>query len=318
METTWDKLRAVLLALGLHALVLVLLFVGLLWQPLPAAADAAGPVIEATLVSSPQQSSAVAKAVTAVAQKSELNATPPPQPKPEPRPQDAAQPQQIAPQAPLPKPDTVDQDEVRRLADQAAEKKQQEQEERRKQAQIDLTNQQQQQQEAQNKQRLAQQELEKQQKLDAIRKQLADAKRATLLQEQKLKQLQDQRAQIAQNNAPATAAQSSATAPQSGANGADQGLLDKYKRAIIDVTNNNWIHTDVPERVHCTIQFTQIPGGEVIDVKYLNCPFTAAARESVDRAMRKSPLPYAGYEQVFPQLRQWNLDFCYPQEACRR
>ncbi|MEO7478520.1 MAG: cell envelope integrity protein TolA [Lysobacteraceae bacterium] len=318
METTWDKLRAVLLALGLHLLVLAVLFVGLRWQHLPTAADAAGPVIEATLVSSPQQSRAVVKAVKAAEQKADPEATPPPQPQPEPRPQDAPQPQQAAPQAPLPKPDTVNQDEVRRLAEQAAEKKQQEQEERRKQAQIDLTNQQQQQQEAQNKLRLAQQELEKQQKLDAIRKQLADAKRATLLQEQKLKQLQDQRAQLAQNNAPATATQAAASVPQSGANGADQGLLEQYKRAIIEVTNNNWIHTDVPERVHCIIQFTQIPGGEVIDVKYLNCPFTAAARESVDRAMHKSSLPYAGYEKVFPQLRQWSLDFCYPQEACRR
>ena len=315
METTWDKLRAVLLALGLHVLVLALLFVGLLWQPLPAAADAAGPAIEATLISSPQQSNAVAKAIAAAEEKAD-RAAPPPQPIPERRPQDAMQPQQPAPQAPLPKPDTIDQDEVRRLAEQAAEKKQQEQEERRKQAQIDLTNQQQQQLEAQNKQRLAQQELEKQQKLDTIRKQLADAKRATLLQEQKLKQLQDQRAQLTQNNAPASTSQPVASSPQSGANGDDQGLLERYRRAIIDVTNSNWIHTDVPERVHCTIQFTQIPGGEVIDVKYLNCPFTAAARESVDRAMRKTPLPYAGFEPVF--ARQGTVDFCYPTEACRK
>jgi colicin import membrane protein len=312
METSWDKLRAVAFALGLHALVIALLFVGLLTQPVPASTDAEGPIVEATLVSSPQQSAAIAKAIKAIEQKTQQDTTPPsPQPIPEPKPPETPPPQQLAPQAPLPKPDTVDQEEVRRIAEQAtAQKKLQEQEERRKQAQIDLTNKEQQQ--------LAQQELERQKQLADIRKQRADAERQVKLDAQRLKQLQDQRAQLALNNTPPAAASSPLQRPPAGNNGKEAGLLAKYKQAIVDVTNSNWIHTDVPEQVHCKIRFTQIPGGDVIDVKFLDCPFDAAGRESVDRAMRKTPLPYAGFEPVFPQLRQWELDFCYPTEACTR
>ena len=93
METTWDKVRAILFAMGVHAFALALLFVGLFWQATPKAADAAGPMIEATLVSSPQQSAAIAKAIRAAERKAERqdnhDATPPPQPKPSPQPQDA-------------------------------------------------------------------------------------------------------------------------------------------------------------------------------------------------------------------------------------
>lgn len=310
METTWDKLRAVVFALGLHALLIALLFVGLLTHPVPAAANAEGPMIEASLVSSPQQSAAIAKAIKAIEQKTAPDTTPTP-PKPEPKPIETPPPQQLAPQAPLPKPDTVDQEEVRRVAEQAAaQQKLQEQEERRKQAQIDLTNKQQQQ--------LAQQELERQKQLVDIRKLRADAERQVKLDAQRLKQLQDQRSQLTLNDTHTTVAPTAPTRPPSGNNGKQSDLMAKYKQAIIDVSNSNWIHTDVPEQVHCKIRFTQIPGGEVIAVDFHDCPFDAAGRESVDRAMRKTPLPYAGYESVAPKLRQWELDFCYPTEACSR
>ena len=96
METTWDKLRAVVFAVGLHVLVVGLLFIGLA-RPVTASADAAGPIIQATLVSSPQQSAAIAKAIKALDQKTAPD-TAPPLPKPEPKQQDVPQ-QQLAPQA---------------------------------------------------------------------------------------------------------------------------------------------------------------------------------------------------------------------------
>jgi len=305
METTWDKLRAVLFALCVHAFALALLFIGLWWQPAPAAADAEGPMIEATLVSSPQQSAAIAKAIQKAAQ--QQDSTPPPQPKPAPKPEDAPQPPQVAPQAPLPKPDTVNQDEVRRAAELAAEQKQ-EQEERHKQAQIDLTNQLQQQQEEQNRQRLAQQQLAD------IRKQRADAERQVKLQEQKMKQLQDQAAQLAQNNAPPPVAPIGPAHPQAGNNGARQDANAKYMAAIKDALDHNWRRSGVPEGVHCHVVFSQErPTGEITNVQFANCQFDASARESVQE-LKGILLPYKGYERDFdPEVK---IDMCYPQEAC--
>ncbi len=319
METTSDKLRAVLLALGVHAFVLALLFAGLFWQPTPAAADAAGPMIEATLMSSPQQSAAIAKEIKAAdrtaAKQDDHDATPPPQPKPEPQPQTAPIPRQVAPQAPLPKPDTVDQDEVRRLADQAAAQKLQEQEERRKQAQIDLTNQKQQQQDAENRQRLAQQELERQKLLEDVRKQRADAERQVKLEAQKLKQLQDQRAQLAQNDAPTSSPAASAQ-PPSGNNGVAVGLKARYLQAIRGVVQQNWHPVNVLQRVHCRVSFKQLPGGEVFgDPTFSDCPYDALGRASVVDALKRTPLPYTGFESVFE--REGTIDMCYPEEACK-
>ena len=306
METAWDKLRAVLFALLLHGLLVFLLFFGLLWQPLPRAEAASGPPIQATLVSAPQQAAEIAKEIRALERRTAQEPTPP---KPEPKPQDAPQPQQPVPQTRLPQPDTVDQDAVRKLAEQRDEQKRlQEQEERRKQAQIDLDRKQEQQQ-AEIRQR----------QLAAIQKQREDAERQIRLHEQALRQLRDQQTQLALNNTPRRVAPTAPPHPPAGNNGRQQDLLAKYKQAIIDTTNNNWIHADeVPQQVHCRIRFTQIPGGEVIDVKFLDCPFDAASRDSVDRAMHKTPLPYAGFESEFPKLRQWELDFCYPTEACTR
>lgn len=62
------------------------------------------------------------------------------------------------------------------------------------------------------------------------------------------------------------------------------------------------------------VRFTQIPGGEVIAVNYEDCPLDATARESIERAMHKGSMPYAGFESVFS--RQATIDFCTPEEAC--
>ena len=70
-----------------------------------------------------------------------------------------------------------------------------------------------------------------------------------------------------------------------------------------------------PEATRCEVRFTQIPGGEVIDVAFQRCPFDAQGRESVERALRRAPMPYDEFKSVFE--RQVTLTFCYPEEACR-
>ncbi|HEY2346005.1 MAG TPA: cell envelope integrity protein TolA [Xanthomonadaceae bacterium] len=315
MESNSDRLRAFGLSLGLHALVLFVLYRGLMAQTELQAADAEGPAIEATLVSAPQRSVASARPVAASHHPVQPVAQPPVA-QPEPTPQDSPQPRQLVSQTQVPKPDTVDQDEVRRTAQLAAEHAQQEQEERRRQAQVDLDRKQEQLQ-AESRQRQAQQDIDKQ--LAAIRKARAEQEHQAKLAQEKIKQDEDLRKALAQNSAPATAATTPATHQAPGNNGDKSGLLAKYKQAIIDTTNQNWIHSDdVPQQVHCHVHFTQIPGGVVTAVDFKDCPFDAAGRESVNRAMLKTPLPYAGFESVFPQLRQGELDFCYPTEKCSK
>jgi len=318
METTQDKVLAVVFALVLHAGVIGMLFVTLLWPQPPPVPDDEGPAIEATLVSAPQQSTAAAKAIQAAEQKvvQPPVSVPPPQPTPEPKPQDAPQPQQLAPQVQLPKPDTVNQDEVRREADLAAmQKARQEQEERRKQEQVDLTKQLQQQQDAENRQRLAQQQLEQQQK---IAKELAAAARDVKLKEEAMKQLQDQAARVAQNGAqPVAAARPVPPQVSPGVTtwSTKQKLAVGYMQAIREVANANWHHDNVPEKVHCHVELKQLVGGEVVNVKFVDCPLDATGQASVEAALERTPLPYAGFESVFQPVV--NIDMCYPEEACK-
>ena len=309
METNSDKALAVAGSLAVHALVLVVLWLGLLHQPAELRIQASeGPSIEASLVSTPQQVAAAIRRIENEPKPAPLAAAPPPQPKPEPHPQDAPQPQQLTPQARLPKPDTVDQEEVRRAAELASQIKH-EQDERHKQAQIDLTRQQEQL-EAENRQRLAQQQLEKDKQLADIRKQKAEADRQVKLQEQKYQQLAD----AAAHNTPAPMPHPAAAAASSQAVGTN--LQARYLEAIRNVVNMNWRHEGVPERVHCIVHFKQLPGGEVFgDATFGDCPFDAQARVSIQEALHRTPLPFKGFESVF--AREGTIDMCYPEEACK-
>ena len=64
----------------------------------------------------------------------------------------------------------------------------------------------------------------------------------------------------------------------------------------------------------CKVRFTQIPGGEVINVEFMSCPYDSEGREFVERALKKTPMPYSGFYPVF--MRQVELSFCFPREDC--
>jgi colicin import membrane protein len=44
------------------------------------------------------------------------------------------------------------------------------------------------------------------------------------------------------------------------------------------------------------------------------CPYDAQARDSVERALYKTPMPYAGFDKVFQS--RVVLTMCYPKEEC--
>jgi colicin import membrane protein len=106
--------------------------------------------------------------------------------------------------------------------------------------------------------------------------------------------------------------------PASGNNGQSQNkqLEDAYIAALRQTAQQNWNTSQAPERVPCQLRFTQYAGGEVVNVEFLSCPYDAQARESVERALLKTPMPYAGFESVFQS--QITLTMCYPRAECEQ
>ena len=296
----------VLMALALHLGIALLLLVAGWLQPPPKQISVAGPVLDAMLVVSASDIAAAeqtAEEAPQPPQRAELEAAPPPQPLPSPSPQDAPREAQPAPQAPIPQPDTREAEAIARLAlEQEQAREREEQEAKRRQEQIDLTEREKQA-ETERRQRLREQ-------LEAVRKEREAAERRTRMEEQRLQQLADRQA------APAPNPQPPRDAVQAGGNnGVDTDLAAKYALAMHQTAQQNWNRVLAPERTRCQVRFTQIPGGEVIDVAFLSCPFDAQGRESVERALRRSPMPYEEFKPVFE--RQVTLTFCYPEEACR-
>ena len=305
MESFADRFRAFFLALAGHALLIALVWFGFDWLMPPVAVSAAGEPIQATVQVSASELRKARAAIEKAAKAEPVPepVAPPPQPIPEPRPQVSDTPVQEVPQAPVEKPDTVDQERITRLAQEQADKQAlQEQELRQRQEQVDLTEDIARQQLIERRQRLRE--------LAELTREREAATRRTKLEEQRLQQLADMR------SAKPTPTPRAAASPPAGDRGVDEGLLAKYKSAMNQTADANWTHIGASELINCEVRFTQIPGGLVRTVEFLNCPFAAEGREFVERALKKTPMPYSGFESVFQ--REVSLKFCYPKEECTR
>ena len=325
-EGDWG--RPVLLALLVHALVVLVFTLAWLWSPERATEAAAGnPSLEASLDVSAADTGLARQALkaeaepftppppaaTAVAPPVPEDTVPPPQPIPEPRPQDAPTPQQANAQERVAQPDTVDQDEVSAMAE-SEQKAQQEQEAKRRQEQIDLTERKRQE-EAEQQRRLA-----KQQQDDADKKKAAEQQaqaqaqaKAQADRDKKLAELRKQREQLEAQMArdakqaalaqqklrqlaaaraqQATAGAEATSAPAApGAGGTSNDLSAKYAAAIQQAVLAQWIRPDsVPLGQKCTIHIRQVPGGTVIQAEVApNCPFDDAGKRSIEAAVLRA------------------------------
>lgn len=300
MESFSDQARAFALAVAVHVALILLVWFGIDWLLPEREAVAAGEPVQASLRVSAKE---LQRAKAAIAKASEQMAAPKPQPIPEPKPQDSPVKPQPKPQAPLDRPDTVDQQAISRLAvEPPPTPATQEQQRRQRQEQVDLTEDIERQQEVERKQRLLAYE-------DVKRQREAATKRAAM-EAQRLQQLAD----LASSSPPPRPGRDTPAPP--GDNGPDQGLLARYKAAMLQTADQNWNHLGAPELTTCKVRFTQIPGGEVINVEFIACPYDAQGREFVERALRKGMMPYAGFESVF--MPKVELGFCYPREDCAR
>ncbi len=284
-QTRADTWTAIGQALALHALLFALMFAGLRWSQRNVAEAAQGDPIEADLVAVSDLSASMQRALQRAPKE---QPAPPPEPAkleplPDPVPDEVPpppQPKALPP--PVPEPAPIEQEKVQRDAPSPqVAKVPREQEQKRKQpdqAELDAKKQ-------------AEQEREKQRQLAKIRRLREQAARERSMAEQRAQQLADART-------PGT----STAPPPPGNRGTDPGLLAKYEAALKQSILRQWIRPEtVPLGQLCRISIRQLPGGEVVDVDVsASCPYDAAGRQSVERAVYKaSPLPYAGFETVF-------------------
>ena len=284
-ETRADTRSALLQAAGLHVVLFALMFAGLQWTRSNVAEAAQGDVIEADLIDPSALSAAMRSALQRDAQPL---SQPQPQPveeatvedvPPEPLPEPVVE--EPVPPAPVPVPDPIDQDRVQRDADSAevAEVDREQEAKRRQQEQVDLDAQ------------------KREQQLAEIRRQRELAAKERTQAEMRAQQLADARTPAV------AAAQANAAASRPPGNlNSRTSQSASYQVALMNAILRQWTR---PESVQigqvCQVLIRQIPGGEVVDVQIgRSCPYDELGRRSVEAAILKaSPLPYAGFEEVF-------------------
>ena len=269
---------AVLQAAGLHLGLLVLLWVGVDLPRESVAEAARGEAVSADLAAASDLSASMQRALR-------RDPEPLPQPiaEPEPLPPDPETPPEVLPDPPVealpppvPDPAPVEQELVQRDADsaQVADVDREQEEKRRQVEQAEL--------DAQRRRMEA---------LAEIRRQRELAARERTMAEQRAQQLND--------------ARNSATSPTRPPPGNPDSRSIENAQSQVALKNAILRQWTRPESVRlgqeCQVLIRQIPGGEVVSVEISpSCPYDEQGRRSVEAAILKaSPLPYAGFEDVF-------------------
>lgn len=292
-QTRTDTWMALVQALLLHAVLFALLFAGLRWSQRQVAEAAQGDPIEADLVAVSDLSASMQRALQRAPK---AQPAPPPEPDmPAPLPEPVPEPEPPQPKVlppPVPDPAPVEQEKVQRDAPspQVAKVPREQEQQRRQPDQAELQAKQQ------------EQARQKERQLAELRRLREQAARERSLAEQRAQQL-----------AEARTAGTATAPPPPGNRGTDPSLQAKYAAALQQAILRQWIRPEtVPLGQRCRISIRQLQGGEVVDVDVSgSCPYDAAGRQSVERAVYKaSPLPYAGFEAVFNR----NLDLNFVAE----
>jgi colicin import membrane protein len=291
--------QAMLFTVALHLGLIGIVYLSSVWVFTAEDQPSSGQPVQATLSFSADD---LAKAKKAV-RKAELAAkdiAPSLQETPSPRPQTATEQQQQVAQNWVDNPQQVNQEAIIKNAAQSSDTLQ-EQVLKQKQGQVELTEDVKKDLAEENRQRLIQQ------RLDAVKKQRVEAARQAQIAEQRLDELAAGAGKKTPNKTPAE--------PEAGQSGANDALRSKYISAVNATARSNWNTVQIPQQTRCQVEFTQIRGGEVIEINFLVCSLDGPGRESVERALYKTPMPYTGFEAVFQ--RKVVLTFCYPNEVCR-
>jgi len=212
------------------------------------------------------------------------------------------------------------QQEERRAREQA-EAAQRELEEQQRQLEVARVEQQRREQEAlAEQQRLAdlqrQREAEEARRQEAERERIAEEQRLAQQREEEARRQAEQEAQrqreeqerVAREAAAArqraemeAELQRSMAAEEERRRAEEAGLLDQYVRLIEDRIQRNWIRpASAGPGLRCEVNVTQIPSGDVIDVRVRTCNGDAAVVRSIEAAvLRASPLPQPPIPSLF-------------------
>ncbi|MDH3915898.1 MAG: TonB C-terminal domain-containing protein, partial [Chromatiales bacterium] len=92
----------------------------------------------------------------------------------------------------------------------------------------------------------------------------------------------------------------------------DSGLLAQYVEVIRQRVQRNWIRPpEAQAGLECVVNVSQIPGGEVVDVRFGRCNGDDVVRRSIEAAvLRASPLP----PPADPSLFERNLEITFRPE----
>ena len=285
MESKADQWRALTFSLGLHLLCGLLLVAGMFWNRSETPLSVAGEPVAAVLMSAPANFVPASK----IERQAPVTAAPPPQPEPVKAPRESEKAAQLALQ-------------------QAEEKAKREEQERKRREQV-LLEEKRKQEEVERKQRLREQQLQQEKELAQLRLQREEAERKRKIEQEKLKQIEDmKKAQVA--NATPTPAPNSAA--QLGNHGVDNSLDGRYKVAIQQAVQQNWLRPESTRPgIRCALRIVQIPGGEVIQASVSTpCNADDLTRRSIEAAVLKAqPLPYTGFETVFQREILFNFKY---------
>jgi colicin import membrane protein len=155
---------------------------------------------------------------------------------------------------------------------------------------------------------------QQQRELEQARQQAAEAEKKRQLEAERLKQLEARKQQQAaeqQRKLEEAERQKKAAEEQRAAqSGRIAGLEDEYKAAIQSIVTQNWLRPPTAQAgLRCTLKIVQIPGGEVISAAIAgNCNGDEVTRRSIVAAVeRAGVLPYRGFEDVFEK----EIDFIF-------
>lgn len=264
------RVRAIALAIAVHAAFIALIVFGVRWQSMPTP-----PVVAELWDKIPTQQKAAPPPPPPVAPKPEPVKPPPPKP-PEPTPEQA----KPAP----PKPDPEIAEKAQR------EKREREERQRLEQEREEAAQRKQQQEEAARKKKQQEEAARKKQEQER----LAKAKRE---EEQRRKEEQEKLAQAEQARAAAASARQLEM----------QKWVDRIKAKILSRAN---VPDTVATGTEVSVRIRILPGGDVLDIAVTNStsPTYSAAIERAIRSAQPLPVPDPNSE-LFPQFRDLNLNF---------
>lgn len=295
-----EDVRSLLMAVGVHLIALGLIVSGISWtQATTPPPSVEGEMIEVAMLPAPAPPKA------AKAKPVERPKPPEPEPaKPKEEPKPVVDDKPPTPPAPPPGKDTVNQEEVSRLAIAEKAKADREQQERIKREQELL----------EQHQKQVKMEEEKAKQLEDIRRDRLRAEEKRKQAERDLAMLKEEQTKLSQKAPPKP---DQPPAPKPGNNGSDDDLTARYRLAINQQVDRNWLRPDnLRPNTVCIAEVIQIVGGEVISVDLSKCDPDPQLRQSIESALYRQPMPYEGYQSVF--RRKLSVPFCFPLEACQR